>query len=135
VAGLAAKPIIDIAGPVGSLADARRAIPVLDRAGWLYWPSDPNSSWRLWFLRPRPQVRTHHLYLIEHDDPHLRELIAFRDQLRSDARLREQYGALKSALAQKHHGDREAYTAAKKDFVATVLRKAGITLLPRSAPD
>jgi GrpB-like predicted nucleotidyltransferase (UPF0157 family) len=63
VPDLAAKPVIDIAAPVKSLVEAHRAIPVLERAGWLYWPSDPKGSWRLWFLRPRPESRTHHLYL------------------------------------------------------------------------
>jgi GrpB-like predicted nucleotidyltransferase (UPF0157 family) len=79
VPGLAAKPIVDIAAPIRSLVEARRAIPLLERSGWLYWPSDPNSSWRLWFLRPQRESRTHHLYLIQHDDPHLQELTAFRD--------------------------------------------------------
>jgi GrpB-like predicted nucleotidyltransferase (UPF0157 family) len=56
VPGLAAKPIVDIAAPIRSLVEARHAIPVLERAGWLYWPSDPISSWRLWFLRPQPET-------------------------------------------------------------------------------
>lgn len=132
---LAAKPIIDMAAPVTSLSDARRALPVLGRTGWLHWPSDPNSAWRLWFLRPRPQTRTHHLYLIEHDDPHLLELIAFRDQLRTDRRLREEYAALKRALAQGYRDHREAYTAAKRGFVAKALREKGIELLPRPVID
>jgi GrpB-like predicted nucleotidyltransferase (UPF0157 family) len=134
VPGLATKPIIDVVAPVTSLAEAHRAVPVLDQAGWLLWPSDPNSSWRLWFLRPRPEARTHHLYLIEHDDPHLDELIAFRDRLRAHADLREQYATLKRRLAEAHRDDREAYTEAKRDFVASALQAAGIELLPRAAP-
>lgn len=132
VPDLPAKPIVDIAAPVTSLGDAQRAIPVLEQAGWLHWPSDPNGSWRLWFLRPRPETRTHHLYLIQHDDPHLRELTAFRDRLRTDESARKRYAALKQRLAQEHRTDRDAYTAAKTGFVATLLQQAGIAMEPRA---
>lgn len=131
VPGLAAKPIIDIAAPVGSLVEARGAIPVLERAGWLYWPSDPNSSWRLWFLRPQPESRTHHLYLIQHDDSHLHELTVFRNLLRNDSIARNSYAAFKQQLAQQYRTDREGYTAAKASFVAETLQQAGIRMQPR----
>jgi GrpB-like predicted nucleotidyltransferase (UPF0157 family) len=51
VPGLRSKPIIDMLAPVGSLADAQAAVPVLGQAGWLYWPDDPCRHYRLWFLR------------------------------------------------------------------------------------
>jgi GrpB-like predicted nucleotidyltransferase (UPF0157 family)/GNAT superfamily N-acetyltransferase len=131
VPNLAAKPIIDIAAPVRSLVEAHRAIPVLERAGWLYWPSDPNGSWRLWFLHPRPEARTHHLYLIQHDDQHLRELTVFRDRLYTDEPARMQYAELKQLLAQEYRTDRDAYTAAKTSFVFKLLRESGIEPEPR----
>lgn len=133
VPGLAAKPVVDIAAPVRSLTDAHDARALLEQDGWRYWPDDPNGSWRLWFLRPRPQARTHHLYLIERDDPHLHELLAFRDLLRADDDLRQRYAELKQVLARAYRLDRTAYTAAKADFVATALRRVGIDMLPRPA--
>lgn len=132
IPGMPAKPIIDIAAPVTSLTEAHQAVVALQRTGWRYWPTDPNRSWRLWFLYPRPQARTHHLYLIEHDDPHLRELSAFRDQLRASDTLCAQYADLKHTLAQANRNDRDAYTRAKTDFVANVLQQAGFELAPRS---
>src|SRR5690349_12089792 len=54
VPGLAAKPVVDILAPVSSLAAARAALPLLGRAGWLYWADDPAGDARMWFLRPRP---------------------------------------------------------------------------------
>jgi GrpB-like predicted nucleotidyltransferase (UPF0157 family) len=130
VPGLASKPIVDVLAPVTRLAEAHRAVPILQAAGWLFWPSDPNRSWRLWFLRPRPQARTHHLYLVEHDDPRIQELRGFRDLLRSHPELRQHYELLKRNLAQTHRGDREAYTAAKRQFVETALGRAGIEPQP-----
>jgi ribosomal protein S18 acetylase RimI-like enzyme len=76
-------------------------------------------------------ARTHHLYLIQHDDPHLRELIAFRDRLRTDGSARERYAELKHVLAQEYRTERDAYTAAKTSFVVKLLRQAGIEPEPR----
>lgn len=126
VPGLASKPIVDMLAPVTSLADAGGAVSILEQDGWLHWPTDPNRSWRLWFLRPQPDARTHHLYLIQYDDPHVRELRAFRDALRADDALRDRYEALKRKLAKAFRDDREAYTRTKADFIDRGLRQSGI---------
>jgi GrpB-like predicted nucleotidyltransferase (UPF0157 family) len=126
VPGLVSKPIVDILAPVTSLVEARGAVSILEEDGWLHWPTDPNRSWRLWFLRPQPDARTHHLYLIQYDDPHVRELRAFRDVLRANEALRDRYEALKRNLAKAFRDDREAYTKAKTRFIDNGLRQSGI---------
>lgn len=125
VPGLRAKPVIDIAAPVASLADAQAAVRLLEANGWMFWPDDPNRSYRLWFLRPTPAARTHHLYLIQHDHPELHRLLLFRDALRSDMALRLAYEALKERLAAQHRADRDAYSEAKSGFISTVVRERG----------
>ena len=125
VPGLRAKPIVDIVAPVRSFEDAQDAVPVLEQHGWLFWPDDPNRSYRLWFLRPTPASRTHHLHIMQQDHPELRKVLLFRDALRNDATLRQQYVALKERLAEQYHQDRNAYTDAKSEFVGSVLRAAG----------
>jgi len=124
VPGLRAKPIIDVLAPVRSLAEAQDAVPALARDGWLFWPTDPNRHYRLWFLRPSPDARTHHLQVIQHDDPAFRALVAFRDALRADAGLRSAYASLKSDLAETFRDDRDAYTNAKAEFVQAALQSA-----------
>jgi len=126
VPGLISKPIVDILAPVHSLTTSRAAIPILQRDGWLFWPDDPNQDYRLWFLRPRPTARTHHLQVIQHDHPSLQALIVFRDVLRRDMNARAAYPALKSDLASKHPSDRNAYTNAKAQFVQAILRAEGV---------
>lgn len=126
VPGLRSKPIVDILAPVQSLVASRAAVSILHKDGWLFWPDDPNQDYRLWFLRPNPTARTHHLQVIQHDHPSLRALIAFRDVLRRDANVREAYTALKTDLASKHEGDRNAYTNAKTEFVHAMLRAEGV---------
>ncbi len=58
--------------------------------------------------------------------PRGRALIAFRDTLRAEVGLRIRYAELKKQFARQHRGNRNAYTNAKSEFVATVLRTAGI---------
>lgn len=127
VPGLRAKPVIDMLAPVGSLADARAAVPVLADAGWMFWPEDPCGHYRLWLLRPRSEARTHHLQVIEGEDPHARALLAFRDALRADAGLRHEYASLKEQLSERHQANRNAYTNAKGAFIDRVLRQEGIS--------
>jgi GrpB-like predicted nucleotidyltransferase (UPF0157 family) len=131
VPGLTAKPIVDILAPVQSLTASRGAISILQRDGWLFWPDDPNQDYRLWFLRPDPAARTHHLHIIQHDHPGFRALIVFRDVLRRDAKVRAAYLALKEELAAKHRNDRDAYSNAKADFVQSVLTAEGLSASSR----
>lgn len=133
VPGLRSKPIVDILAPVYSLSAARSAIPVLEKDGWLFWPDDPNQDYRLWFLRPNPATRTHHLQVIQRDHPSLRALIVFRDVLRRDGNARAAYSALKADLANQHQDDRNAYSNAKTEFVQAILRAEGVSPSSRKA--
>ena len=124
VPDLAAKPVIDLMAPIESLAAARPAIAAAQRAGYVHYPYRPDVMH--WFCKPSPAVRTHHLHLVPAGSPLWRERLAFRDALRGDAALRDEYAALKRALALQHRDDREAYTDAKAPFVARVLRASGL---------
>ena len=122
VPGLRAKPIVDILAPVRSLAARAAMVDALSADGWLYWPDDPNSAERLWFLRPKPEERTHHLQVVEHGSPKARAVLAFRDALRANPALAREYEDLKLLLARQFPEDRNAYTDAKADFVARVVQ-------------
>ena len=131
VPGLRAKPVVDILAPVVSLVQAQAAIAVLTADGWLFWPDDPNRDYRMWFLRPKPEARTHHLHVIQCDHPAARAELAFRDVLREDPVVRVAYAALKDRLAVQYRTDRDAYTDAKSDFIRSVLHAAGIDATSR----
>ncbi len=125
VPGLAAKPILDIMAPVASLDAARGAVDAAAQLGYVHFPYRPDQM--LWFCKPGPVHRTHHLHLVPARSALWRERLAFRDALRRDDRLRAAYGALKARLAAAHPHDREAYTDAKTPFVEAVLASAGAT--------
>ena len=68
--------------------------------------------------------RTHHLHLVVFGSPTWHRHLLFRDRLRSNADLAQSYAELKSELAIRFKNDREAYTDAKSEFVASVLSVA-----------
>lgn len=70
-----------------------------------------------WFCKPHPSSRTHHLHLFPTDSSRFRDELAFRDRLRSDRGIAEEYAALKRDLAARFADDREAYTDGKASFI------------------
>lgn len=121
VPGLQAKPIIDIMAGVHDLASSMPAIEALEPLHYCYFAYKPDVMH--WFCKPNDLERTHHLHLVPFGSQLWRDRLAFRDRLRSDAPLRARYEALKIALASLHRHDREAYTAAKTEFIQSVLRQ------------
>jgi GrpB-like predicted nucleotidyltransferase (UPF0157 family) len=122
VPGLDAKPIIDIAVGVESLEASRPCIDRLREIDYLYAPY--RADVMHWFCKPDPARRTHHLHLIPTGSARLADEIVFRDYLRARPDRAAAYGDLKRALAAEYAEDREGYTRAKADFVASVTAAA-----------
>ena len=121
VPGLKAKPIIDIMVGVKDLDSSVGAIDVLQRNGYCYYPY--KTEVMHWFCKPTPEYRTHHLHLVPYDSPLWRERIKFRDILRSNGKVAEQYAQLKVSLVRDLTDDRERYTELKWPFIEGVLRE------------
>jgi GrpB-like predicted nucleotidyltransferase (UPF0157 family) len=125
VPGLAAKPVVDLMAPVRSIAACDEADPVLAQVGWhLVPPELDGRPWRRFYVLPEGDERRAHLHLVERSTPRWTETIAFRDALRSRPTLRAEYAELKRTSAEAHADDREAYTAAKSQFIAQALADA-----------
>jgi GrpB-like predicted nucleotidyltransferase (UPF0157 family) len=119
VPGLAAKPIIDVDAVLASSADLPQAIRLLADLGYAH-EGDLGVKGREAFRYPPGEVQ-HHLYVLIEGAAELRRHIAFRDALRADAALRDEYAQLKRFLAAQYSGDREAYTQGKSTFINTVI--------------
>ncbi|MFN3810908.1 MAG: GrpB family protein [Roseateles asaccharophilus] len=119
VAGLSAKPIIDIMAPVSSLLESEAAIASAVAAGYSYYPY--RADVMHWFCKPSPDVRTHHLHLVPYGSELWLDRLAFRDALRKNQALADEYASLKLRLARQFPDDREAYTQGKTPFVHRVL--------------
>jgi GrpB-like predicted nucleotidyltransferase (UPF0157 family) len=124
VPGLAAKPTIDIMAGVGGLEESRSCFEALAQASYEYAPYRPDEMH--WFCKPDHLRRTYHLHLVPYGSRRFTATLAFRDALRSDEACAAEYEALKLRLAARFREDREAYTAAKAEFIlATVARTLG----------
>lgn len=126
VPDLAAKPVVDIIVLVDDIEDMRPYIPALEATGYSYWAANPDRS-KLFLVKGLPPAprRTHHLHVYA-DAAEFDRHIRFRDILRTDAKLRQAYEALKLDLAERFREDREAYTNSKESFIAAALVGAEI---------
>jgi GrpB-like predicted nucleotidyltransferase (UPF0157 family) len=115
VPGLAAKPVIDLIALVDDLEAPIAAL--VQRGGYQYPPAyNATLTHRRFLCYPTAAHRTHHLHLV--DRPvELERRLRFRDRLRAERTLADEYVALKRALAVRYRDDREAYTEAKGEFI------------------
>ena len=129
IPGMAAKPIIDMMAGVRNLEEARAAFEPLREHSYIYAPHRAGIAHH--FTKPSLQFSemTHGLHLTEPGSNLWQERLAFRDLLRADHALRDEYAALKDALAAEHRADVESYTQGKREFVERVLATVGIKLL------
>ncbi|WP_409465588.1 GrpB family protein [Amycolatopsis sp. GA6-003] len=126
VPGLAAKPVLDVMAPMRDLSAETVAavVPVLSAAGWCFVPPslDAAAPWRRFFVLPDTEGRRRvaHLHLLPVGHPRWHAQLRFRNALRADRGLAEEYAELKRRLAGEAT-DREEYTAGKTEFVRRVL--------------
>ncbi|SDT10521.1 GrpB domain, predicted nucleotidyltransferase, UPF0157 family [Paenibacillaceae bacterium GAS479] len=123
IPNLPAKPIIDMMAKINSFGDLAKIIERLEVENWNYVQKELDGrEWRRFFVKVKDNKRECHLHLmLEDDEEHWEKQIKFRDNLREQPRLAQQYAELKRKLAVKSNDDREAYTEAKTDFVKSVL--------------
>ena len=126
IVGMDAKPIIDLMGTVLNLESARTFVPTIEALGYEFLPEEPPPD-RLFFAKGPRSKRTHHLSLTEPNSSFYRNMIMFRDYLRTHSQIAEAYRRLKKDLAQQYADQRTLYTAGKRTFVERVLELARTT--------
>ncbi|MGH3102588.1 MAG: GrpB family protein [Gaiellaceae bacterium] len=125
VPGLAAKPIVDVAVGVDTLARGRALVDAVVGLGYEYVPEhEAELPFRRFFhRRPAGQVG-YHVHLVERAHEFWTAQVEFRDHLRAHPDDAAAYEALKRGLAERFRTERRSYTDAKGDFVAAMLAKA-----------
>ena len=122
VPGLGAKPIIDVLVGAPDLPSIEARIPALQACGYQYVKEFERAlPERRYFRRTDGQPGHFHVHAVACGGPFWTSHLAFRDALRSDAALAEEYWKLKTRLAARFPNDREAYTDGKGDFIRRVL--------------
>ena len=123
VPGLAAKPIVDIQVGVEGLEEVRSAFSVLERSGYCHDAAVCPHTMHFFDKRKRGE-QPYNLQLIPYRSDCWNMRIDFRDYLRSNPAVANEYAVLKRGLAQRFRLDREAYGEAKSGFIRRVVRQA-----------
>lgn len=124
VPGLAAKPILDIDVIVAS-ADVPAAVAALVRIGYVH-RGDLGVAGREAFFAPDEDPRRH-VYVCAAGTLNVRNHLAVRDVLRRRDDLRDEYAAVKLALAAEPDLDIDTYIARKSDVIQKVLAASDLT--------
>ena len=126
VPGLAAKPVIDIMVGVRSLEHTPALVARLGTIGYEYVPElEQQMPFRRYFRKLSGERRTHQIHLVERSNAAFWDRhVLFRDYLRAHPEVAEAYARLKYEASERFREDRVAYTNAKTDFIAEVVRLA-----------
>jgi len=124
VAGLAAKPTIDIIVEVSNLSDEMKQgiIKKLETIGYgnMYNAEKDNKmTFGKGYGENFVCTQTYHIHIREKGNT-LQEEIYFRDFLRQNSDVCDEYAKLKYILAERHQFNREEYTQAKTEFIMQI---------------
>ena len=70
------------------------------------------------------EIRTHHVHIVEIDNPAWGNYINFRDYLNDNPQKAKLYDDLKQTLFQQYADNRGFYTAGKQDLINQLLEEA-----------
>jgi GrpB-like predicted nucleotidyltransferase (UPF0157 family) len=128
VAGLAAKPIIDVLVTVKDPEDDPVLVPAFEAAGYALRVTEP--AHRMFRTGPGDV----HVHVWAEADPEVARVLAFRSWLRQHPHDCLAYERLKRALALREWEDMNDYAEAKSELIATILAKAGADATTATAP-
>ena len=121
VPGLKAKPIIDIAIELFNFTDGFQCTEPLKSIGYKH-RIIPELPDRHYFSKGDP--RTHQIHMYRPKSRYLLEQLLFRDKLRADPELANDYQQIKQRLSSTYYTNKLAYTDAKTKFIESVIRAA-----------
>jgi GrpB-like predicted nucleotidyltransferase (UPF0157 family) len=120
VPGMAAKPIVDVLLGAATLQSIEHRIAELGQCGYRYVPEFEVALPQRRYFEKAAGDDLFHLHAVQTGSAFWRDHVAFRDILRNDRRVFDDYHRLKCELAESGL-DRGAYTDAKAPFIQAVL--------------
>ena len=126
VPSLAAKPILDVDVVLQGGTDFVRVKTAFEANGY-YHVGDLGIAGREAFKYDhKPQLMSHHLYVLSEGSDELKRHITFRDWLRSHPEDREAYAQSKIEAARQFPNNIDAYIDAKSDIIFDIYRRCGL---------
>lgn len=126
VPGLAAKPEIDVLIEVHDHRNASARDEVLMDLG--YVRGSDLSEGHHFYRRDIDGVRTHKLHACTRGHLTITQMLGFRDLLRREVSIRQQYEALKLQLESSNTGGMAEYLEKKTPFITAALLHGGISI-------
>ena len=124
VPGLLAKPIIDLDIEIASMDIFPDIIKRLEIAGYRH-KGNYGIEGREAFSHEKPgNFMDYHMYVCPSNSAELKQHLMLRDYLRANPAKADEYGALKTANAEKYVNDIDAYIDGKADFIMGCLNLA-----------
>ena len=121
VPGLLAKPIIDMLLVAPALPDLDRRATDLAALGFAAKGENGIAGRRYFVRRDACGMRTHHLHAFADGAQAIARHLAFRDCLRADANLLDEYASIKRRALGDGSVSRAQYQDRKDAFIARVL--------------
>jgi len=122
VAGLPAKPVIDVQISVAAFEPAEAFKDPLEQLGWVYRADNPERTKR--YFREPPGHRRTHLHIRRAGSFSQQIPLLLRDYLRRHADAVAEFAAVKRRLAGQFPFDGAGYTDAKDPYVWEIIRRA-----------
>ncbi len=124
IAGICAKPIIDLVVGVEDLNAVENHVRRLEQRGFIFRGQDVEGQLLFVLGDFGEDVRTHHIHVVLWDSPVWWDYLNFRDYLNAVPERARTYEILKITLAEQYPHDRGRYTAGKQELIACLLKEA-----------
>ncbi len=125
VPGLGAKPIIDVLLGVINLKDADAIIPGMINLGFEYISKyEDVMPYRRYFVKKINENDIYHIHTVETNSEFWKRHLLFRDYLRQNPDVMDEYYDLKIELSNREWNDSNDYADAKTEFIRNIENKA-----------
>ena len=124
VAGIPAKPIIDLAIAVQDFSHVMKHKEALAKAGFIFAGEDVERQLLFVVGDFEQDTRSHHIHVVKWNGKEWTNYLNFRDYLNANPSAAREYAALKERLSVMFANDRSAYTQGKQELIDRLLQEA-----------